>query len=124
MTKRKLGPWELSERDLIELHISEEQEKNVVGSKEVNCLDSCLCIIDKNHGCFFDEFLFNGLHCFVEDYCCNQLLIGRKVVVLDINEIDHWGTTTRKQGDCWGNYSEYKQKLEDKWMGKVSTFST
>jgi len=83
--------------------------------EQVMCLDSCMVIVDKECKGFFDEVVFNGLHCFVEDFCCQQRNRGRAVIVLPLRMVDHFGTTTKKCGDGWGNYLFYYHLLHYKW---------
>jgi len=91
--------------------------------KEVDTLDSCFLMVDKDTGLRFDEVTFDGLHMYVEDYCCQVRDAGKRCVVMPVEWYWHASTTLRQEGTCWGNYHSYKKRLCRKWekLGRIST---
>jgi hypothetical protein len=92
--------------------------------EKVSSLDGCFIAIDLNKGLRFDEETFDGLHCYAEDLCYQARDRGLKVVCLPALEFKHASDTFNKEGAAWGNYWEYRGRLEGKWYNKFKVVTT
>lgn len=101
---------------------------NMQKSYEVETLDCCFIVVDRETSVLFDEKTFDDYHLYVEDYCmevtkqtgktCRTLLIGRNFHYGSF--LMHHSNTFYNQGNNWGCYNFYKDRLKTKW-GKVFT---
>jgi len=97
-------------------------------SFELETLDCCFIVIDKNNNVMFDETTFDDYHLYVEDFCLQtKKITGRSPYTLLIGKspklpyfLCHHSHTIRKLGSRWGKYNEYKSRLVKKW-GDVKT---
>lgn len=95
---------------------------------ELQTLDCCFIVVDKEHNIFFDTETFDDFHLYVEDYCLQTkhitgkspytILIGKDPRKLDY--LVHFSNTIKKLGGQWGEYKKYKSRLIEKW-GDVKT---
>lgn len=93
--------------------------------------DSCCIVLDSNKEIRFDEEVFDSYHLFVEDICvqyggCRTLLLdayeGEGVKMLeDEFWFIHHSKTVNQLGFSWGTYSQYKDKMFDKWGRFICT---
>jgi hypothetical protein len=96
----------------------------IEAATEVACFDSCLLVADRQLGLRFDEELFDGLHLCVADYCYQARSAGAKCVVPVAKRFEHYSTTVRAEGYSWGNYPEYRKRLERKWGRRFRVVTT
>jgi hypothetical protein len=95
---------------------------------ELQTLDCCFIVIDKNNNVFFDNNTFDDFHLYVEDFCLQtKKTTGKSPYTILITKnpktphyLCHHSVTLRKLGSRWGKYNEYKQRLIKKW-GDVKT---
>lgn len=95
---------------------------------EVQTLDCCFIVVDKNNNILFDENTFDDYHLYVEDFCLTtKKNTGKSCYTLYISKdpkkesfLCHHSHTIRTLGGRWGRYNEYKKKLIEKW-GEVKT---
>lgn len=95
---------------------------------ELQTLDCCFIVVDKNNNILFDEIIFNDFHLYVEDFCLQtKKLTGKSPYTILISKnpktedfLCHHSITLKKLGSRWGKYNEYKKRLHDKW-GDVKT---
>jgi hypothetical protein len=95
---------------------------------EVQTLDCCFIVVDKENNVFFDDKTFNDFHLYVEDFCLQtKKSTGKLSYTILIskdpkteNFLCHHSVTLKKLGSRWGKYNEYRKKLSDKW-GDVKT---
>jgi hypothetical protein len=95
---------------------------------EVETLDCCFIVADRENPVPFDEKTFDDCHLYVEDYCmqinkktgkkCQTILIGRNFH--DGPFLMHHSNTLYQQGNNWGKYNFYMDRLKSKW-GNVYT---
>ena len=105
---------------------------------EVDTLDCCFIVIRKDSPARFDTQIFDEYHLYVEDFCAQMKRLHNKTnytiainsgEILDINynpnlpvkQLSHHSATVSKRGYCWGRYSEFRQKLENKWPSIKTT---
>ena len=108
---------------------------------EVLTSDSCCIVINKEHYLTFDEKIFDEYHMYVEDYCMQvRFRLGRKIYTLPTNWIwiqdydnyfnnniapkswfIHHSKTFLSKGAKWGQWEDYKIKLNKKWNRKIPT---
>jgi hypothetical protein len=96
----------------------------VEADTEVACFDSCFLVADRQLGLRFDEELFDGLHLCVADYCYQARSVGAKCVVPAATHFEHHSNTVRTEGYRWGNYPEYRDRLERKWRRRFRVVTT
>lgn len=89
--------------------------------RDVESVDSCVLFIDRKKGFRFDDKVFDELHLYVEDFCCQVKNKGLRCVVVNADNFKHHSETFSKQGSCWGNYPKYRQRLSDKWGEVITT---
>lgn len=87
-------------------------------------LDSCFLMTERRSGMKFDEETFDGLHLYAEDLCYQARDKGLRVVVVPAPGFKHHSATWKKQGPCWGQYPDYKDRLRDKWADKFEVVTT
>jgi hypothetical protein len=95
---------------------------------EVQTLDCCFIVADKENNVFFDEKTFNDFHLYVEDFCLQtKKSTGKSPYTILIskdpkteNFLCHHSVTLKNLGSRWGKYDEYRKKLLNKW-GNVKT---
>lgn len=99
--------------------------------KEIEKLDCCCILINKEHNIKFDYETFDDFHLYVEDYCMQAIKKGLKIYTFfanaseaeknsvynaqEQNYFKHHSVTMNQRGYCWGRWNEYKDKLENKW---------
>jgi hypothetical protein len=100
--------------------------------KEIDRVDACCLLINKENPIDFDSKTFDELHCYVEDYCMQaKYNHGLKCYTLpyasyafensDIMDFSrsyfmHHGYTYKLNNNImWGNYDRYRNKLFEKW---------
>lgn len=113
-------------------------ENNIQWSKEneimeVKTVDCCCILVNKEHGLKFDSETFSDFHLYVDDYCLQTNAKGLKNYTIPINAYEaskddiyssdesyfrHHSATVNRLGFCWGNYWEYKSRMDKKWKGK------
>ena len=102
---------------------------------EVDTLDSCSILVNKEHGLFFDDKTFDEFHMYVEDYCCqvrNKLKLKCYTLLTNASEAkkgdvynretnyaQHHSATMNVRGYSWGRYGEFLQKMKLKYAKKV-----
>lgn len=96
----------------------------IAEATEVACFDSCLLVADRQLGLRFDDELFDGLHLCVADYCYQARSAGAKCVVPVAERFEHHSSTVRSEGYSWGNYREYRERLERKWGRQFRVVTT
>ena len=86
-------------------------------------LDSCALVTRTDLGLAFDADRFDGLHCFVEDYClqCHDAGLGVWVFPATAR---HEGATYAREGPRWGRYDRYRKRLDRKWRGRFPALTT
>ena len=90
---------------------------------EVERLDACCIVINKQQNLIFDDKTFNELHMYVEDYCMQANQQRHKCYTLLYNwsrnenqGFYHYENTYKKEGNImWGNYNKYVQIFNKKW---------
>jgi hypothetical protein len=92
-------------------------------SGRVSTLDGCSIFLPVKCNLRFDDTIFNGFHCHVEDLCLQAQKSGIEVVVPSANathlDSDHSESETR----AWSrDYWWYRELLANKWNG--TPFST
>lgn len=103
-------------------------------SREVITLDSCLIVINRDHGLLFDEQTFDSFHCHVEDMCMQLRAYGYRNYTIDIpsfeykeglilpaNYFVHHSYSMNRLGGSWGSYSRYRTLLSWKWPNVETT---
>jgi hypothetical protein len=84
---------------------------------EVVTMDSSSVFLRADAGLRFDEKVFDGLHCHVEDICMQAHAAGRKVIV-PAADCTHIGVSNN--APAWrAEYDPYQAKLFKKWGGPV-----
>lgn len=101
---------------------------NADRSYEVETLDCCFIVADRENDVFFDEQTFDDCHLYVEDYCmqvkkqtgkiCRTILIGRNFHYGSF--LMHHSNTLQQQGSNWGKYNLYRDRMKTKW-GQIYT---
>jgi hypothetical protein len=95
---------------------------------QLQTLDCCFIVVDKENNIYFDEQTFDDFHLYVEDFCLQtKKSTGKSPYTILISKdgknedyLCHHSMTIKKLGSRWGRYNEYKQKLISKW-GDVKT---
>jgi hypothetical protein len=82
---------------------------------QVSTLDSCAVFLRRDLGLRFDETVFDGMHCHVEDLCLQASRAGIPVIVPPA-EADHVGARTLI-AEWQSDYRLYRDKLSEKWAG-------
>lgn len=98
---------------------------------EVEKLDCCCILINKEHRLEFDNKTFDDFHLYVEDYCMqSKYRRGRKCWTISTNASEakktdaysleenyakHHSVTVNERGYAWGRYWEYHERLKNKW---------
>ncbi len=103
--------------------------------QEVDMLDCCCILVNKEHGLRFDNRTFDDFHLYVEDYCLQVKNAGKKCYTILTNASEaisgdvyekkrdyakHHSVTVNERGYAWGRYSEYLEKLKSKWQKQES----
>jgi len=105
--------------------------------KKIITADCCFIVV-KNIDCLrFDDKNFDEFHCYVEDYCARMLKWGMQnyTILIDSSEsriddiekikntssLDHHSHTLKQLGAAWGNYSKYRNKLDELYPGIKTT---
>lgn len=101
---------------------------------EVVTVDSCLIVINREHGLWFDEVTFPEYHLFCEDYCMQCRSHGYRNYLIDIHAFEfegkfstsasffsHHSVTWNRLGSNWGEYDKYKKLLKYKWPNVETT---
>ena len=87
---------------------------------KVSTLDACAVFLPVQCNLKFDDEMFTGFHCHVEDMCLQGQKIGMEVVVPSANATHN---SENKKGEAWrSDYWKYKWLLAAKWRGTL--FST
>ena len=114
---------------------------DVNNQHEVLTSDSCCIVVNKEHNIKFDDKIFDEYHMYVEDYCAQvRINLGCKIYtpptnwiwvqdydenLIDITIIKKWfihhSNTFSIKGARWGNWLEYKKRLDEKWGKKMPT---
>jgi hypothetical protein len=82
---------------------------------EVSTLDGCSIFFPTKSKLKFDELLFDGFHCHVEDLCLQAKKIGMEVIVPPANA-SHGSSEVKGKG--WlQDYWRYRGLLGKKWSG-------
>jgi hypothetical protein len=81
----------------------------------VSTLDSCAVFFRRESGLRFDERLFDGFHCHVEDLCLQAQARGIPVMVPPA-EATHAALSTLDL-DWQAQYKVYRRRLDLKWRG-------
>ena len=92
--------------------------KHEIKYNYVSTVDSCFFMIDKKHGLRFDEKIFDGLHLFCEDMCMQEMKAGRQNVMINCATFEHYGESTKKYGNFWGDWHKYYDRFKDKWKNE------
>lgn len=97
---------------------------------EVEKLDCCCILVNKEHGIRFDEKTFDDFHLYVEDYCLQvKYKLGLSCYTINVEAVEaniensymvngyakHHSATVNERGYAWGRYWEYYKKLNKKW---------
>jgi hypothetical protein len=105
---------------------------------QIDTADCCFLIIKTDNDIQFDEIDFNEYHLYVEDYCArlgrlkNQEIYTISTISKESDPnytyklnndtfLNHHSFTVSNKGFCWGRYSEFKKKLQQKWPGIKTT---
>lgn len=89
---------------------------------EVDTLDCCFIVINKNNKIRFNEEVFDDFHLYVEDYCANITKnLRKKCYTILTSGMGHGSATLSKLGGAWGRYNEYKEKFNKLWPGIKTT---
>lgn len=91
---------------------------------EVDTVDSCCILINKDHNITFDKVNFNDFHFYVEDYCCQVRKKGLSVYTFLLENrhtMAHRSSTMTVKGSRWGRCTEYKEILNKKWGCTIPT---
>lgn len=95
----------------------------VAAPTEVCTVDACCIVIDTRHRMSFDEQTFDGLHCYVEDYCMQCHSAGLGVFVIP-SQLEHASATFAREGSRWGAYPKYRNRLARKWRREFPGLTT
>lgn len=100
---------------------------------DVTTCDSCCIVVNTEWGIYFDEVTFDGFHLYVEDFCVQAREKGIKCTTMYLDgfegyrrfDTDRWfvhhSKSLNKYGCAWGDYVEYKDKLNKKWGRVIPT---
>jgi len=86
--------------------------------QDVDSLDSCLLVVNRDLGIRFDASTFDELHLYGEDYCYAARAMGFKCLVLPAARFNHASVTFKQHGDQWGHYTMYRSRLLQKWSDR------
>jgi hypothetical protein len=91
--------------------------------RPVCTLDSCFVLTRAELELEFDAKRFDGLHCFVEDYCLQCHAEGLGVWVVPA-AASHASATYTQLGSRWGGYDRYRKRLDRKWRKRFPGLTT
>ena len=86
-----------------------------LGPGKVCTLDCSSMFIRPDLGVRFDQVVFDGMHCYVEDLCLQARIMGIEIVVPSA-EASHRGDSTFDR-QWQRDYGKYKSRLDWKWAG-------
>jgi hypothetical protein len=83
----------------------------------VSTLDGCSIFLPVSCKLRFDDVLFNGFHCHVEDMCLQARKSGMETIVPEANAT-HLDSDPNEHDENWGqDYWRYRALLGNKWKG-------
>jgi hypothetical protein len=88
----------------------------------VSTLDSSSIFFRTDLGLSFDEEVFDGFHCYVEDVCLQAQSQGIQVVVPAANASHRGDSTFDPQWQQ--DYKKYRSRLQQKWSSSGMKFET
>jgi len=99
----------------IDRHRNYRWAKDVNEITPISTLDSCSVFFRRDSGLRFDDAIFDGLHCHVEDLCLQAQAKGITVSVPKA-QASHAGQSTFNP--AWrAEYEIYRTRLAEKWHG-------
>jgi hypothetical protein len=87
---------------------------------KVSTLDGCSIFFPVKYKLQFDDKIFDGFHCHVEDLCLQAQKIGVETVVPAANASHTGSAYTPSESEEWRkDYMKYRMLLENKWNGTM-----